>query len=258
MKPTAIILAAGSGSRLLPYTADRPKCLVDLNGRPLIEWHLKVLHRLGISNIILVTGYRGEMLNDFGCRTITNPDWEHTNMVETLFCAESFFSEDMIVAYADIFYTADVLQTLLESTHDISVVVDTGWQSYWESRFECPLSDAESLRMNDTGRILEIGQDVTSTDEIEGQYIGLMRFCGNGVQKLKDAKHFLGTTKRPWMDQRPVQKAYMTDLLTELIERNITLSAVPIDRNWVEIDSVHDYEIAQHITKNWVHALSKA
>ena len=164
----------------------------------------------------------------------------------------------MIVAYADIFYTTDVLHALLENSHEISVVVDKGWQGYWESRFQCPLSDAESFRMDESGRILEIGQNVASIDEIEGQYIGLMRFHGNGIQELKDAKHFLGTTKRPWMDQRPVQKAYMTDLLMEMIERNIILSAVPIDRNWVEIDSVHDYEIAQHITKNWVHALSEA
>lgn len=241
----AIILAAGRGSRLHPYTADFPKCLTELNGESLISRQIATLRSCGVADIIIATGYRHEMLRLDGTNQVHNPDWATTNMVETLFCAESQFGDDVIVAYSDIIYEPRVLDALLASTAPTSVIVDQQWRSYWEMRFDDVLADAESLRMEDDGRILDIGNKVADIEEIEAQYIGLMRFRAEGIAALRAARTNFQVVRRSWMSNRPVEKAYMTDLLMEMILLGFPVQAVPVSGGWLEIDTASDLHLAQ-------------
>ena len=238
----AIVLAAGRGSRLHPYTAECPKCLTELGGRTLIDRQLATLRSGGVDDIVIATGYRHEMLALAGTRQAHNARWEATNMVESLFCAEAEFGDDVIATYADIVYEPRVLEALLSSPHDISVVVDRNWRTYWEHRFADPLSDAESLSMDGRGCITDIGNPVSEIETIEAQYMGLMRFRGTGVDALRAARDNLDTGLRPWMEKRSVTNAYMTDLLMEMILMGYDLYAVPVAGGWLEIDTVEDYE----------------
>ena len=79
-------------------------------------------------------------------------------MVETLFCAREKFSDSVIVTYGDIIYEKKVLEKLLSSSDDISVITDENWMEYWKIRFENPLDDAESLVLDNNGNITSIGQ----------------------------------------------------------------------------------------------------
>ncbi len=238
----AVILAAGRGSRLHPYTADCPKCLTELGGRTLIERQIATLRDGGIDDIVIVAGYLSDRLLLADTRQVVNPLWETTNMVESLFAAETLFGDDLIVAYSDIVYEPRILSALLSSPHDCAVTVDRNWRALWEWRFVDPLSDAESLRLDEHGRIVEIGQPATDMDAIEAQYMGLLRFKGEGITRLRDAYAQLGAVQRPWMARRPVEKAYMTDLLTEMVLMGTALHAVPVEGGWLEIDTVEDYE----------------
>jgi L-glutamine-phosphate cytidylyltransferase len=240
----AIILAAGRGSRLHPYTANCPKCLTELGGQSLIARQLATLRGAGVDDIVIATGYRREMLALPETRQVHNALWDSTNMVESLFCAEAGFGNDVIVTYADIVYEPRVLAALLDSPHDVSVVVDRNWRAYWEHRFSDPLSDAESLSMDSRGCIADIGNPVSDIDTIEAQYMGLMRFRGAGVDALRAARANLDTVSRPWMEKRSVTNAYMTDLLMEMILMGRGLHAVPVEGGWLEIDTVEDYERA--------------
>lgn len=248
--PTALILAAGRGSRLHPYTAECPKCLTELGGRTLLSRQIGTLRAAGIEDIVIATGYRSEALALPGTRQVHNPAWETTNMVETLFRAEAFFGTDLIVSYSDIVYERRLVDALLRSPHDISVVVDTNWRAYWEMRFENPLDDAESLRLDSVGRIIDIGARVDDIDRIEAQYIGLMRFHGAGIDTLRECYAGLRRVHRPWMDRRPVEKAYMTDLLMEMILKGHDVHAMPVAGGWLEIDTVSDYETAAAMFAN--------
>lgn len=241
----AVILAAGRGSRLHPFTENCPKCLTELGGRTLIETQIDVLREAGVDDIIIATGYLSEMLALPGTRQIHNPRWAETNMVETLFCAEHLFGNDLIVSYGDIIYEPRIIKALLASPHDISVVLDNGWRTYWESRFEDPLSDAETLSLDDKGRITEIGSPAQHLDDIEAQYTGLMRFRGPGITALVMARRGLGDQPRPWMETRPLEQAYMTDLLMEMILTGHDVQGVPVDRGWFEIDTPKDLEVAR-------------
>jgi choline kinase len=246
----AILLAAGRGSRLGKYTVEQPKCLTELGGRSLIGRQIATLRDAGIDDIVLATGYRADMLDFDGIATSHNPEWATTNMVETLFCTASHFDEDIIVSYADIVYEPRVLEALLDSPHDISVIVDRQWRAYWEHRFEDPLADAESMVLDGAGRILTLGDPVEDIDEIQAQYIGLMRFRGDAIASLRTAYDGLGSTHRPWMDRRSVRQAYMTDLLMELILSGVHVHAIPVDGGWLEIDTESDFESADAMWRN--------
>ncbi len=247
---TAVILAAGRGSRLAPYTADRPKCLTELGGMTVIERQLATLGAAGIADIVVVAGYCAEKLALPGTRRVVNDRWQTTNMVESLFAAEAEFGDDLIVSYGDIVYEPRVLEALLNSPHDVSVVVDRQWRAYWEFRFEDPLADAESLRLDGERRIIDIGQKVADIADIEAQYIGLMRFQGGGLAALRKIRAALGSVTRPWMRARPIAQAYMTDLLMEMILTGIPVHAVPVDGGWLELDTARDFDLAGEMLRN--------
>ena len=103
-----------------------------------------------------------------------------------LFCAKKEINETVIVSYGDIIFEDNVLQKLIESKDDFSVIIDKEWKKYWDIRFDNPLDDAESLILDSENNIKNIGQKTTTLDEIQGQYIGLMMFKGNSTDIIKN------------------------------------------------------------------------
>ena len=242
----AIILAAGEGKRLMPYTAGIPKCMVKLNGRPLINYQIEILKKSGIKEIIIVKGCHDDKINLKGIKTITNKRYFETNMVHSLFCAESELNGEVIVAYGDIVYSSYILEKLIKSNYDISVVIDIDWKKYWEERFDDPLDDAESLKLDVQGRIIEIGKSVRSYNEINGQYIGLMKFSSEGIKSLKNV--YNKAKRSRYIQGKIINNAYMTDLLQTIIDEGIHIWPVNINGNWIEVDTVKDLKLAT--TKN--------
>ena len=236
----AIILAAGQGTRLRPYTNDRPKCLVEVEGKSLLDRQLEVLASEDVTSIVVVGGYRSQMLRRPGFVLHINPQFADTNMVWTLFCAEDEMDGDVLVCYGDIVYSREALRAVLASDAEISVAIDLEWENYWRARNEDPLDDAETLRLASDGAILEIGQKPKSLVEIEGQYMGLMKFTANGVEILK--RVFRAAEAAGSLGGKAVENAYMTDLLQALINQGFRLDAVPVYGGWVEVDTVSDLQ----------------
>ena len=234
----AIILAAGEGVRLRPYTLDRPKCLVEVDGQSLLDRQLAVLGAEAIRPIVLIGGYRVEMLERHSIEVRVNPRYAETNMVWTLFCAEDDLEGDVLLCYGDIVYSQEILRALLESKADIAVAIDLDWETYWRARNEDPLDDAETLKLGPDGQILEIGQKPTSLSEIEGQYMGLMKFSAKGAQLLRKAFH--DAKSQGSLRGKPIEKAYMTDLLQAMVDLNYRVDAVLVNGGWVEVDTVSD------------------
>lgn len=246
----AIILAAGEGRRLRPYTAEMPKCMVPLEGRSILDWQLDTMRACGIDNITIVKGYLADQIEREGVHTITNKDYATTNMVMTLWCAREVMEDEVIVAYGDIVYDAGVLQELIDAQHDISVVVDMDWKKYWSSRFSDPLADAEAFSMDGNDRIKVIGQKATHLSDVEAGYIGLLKFKGKGIDIFKQSFLRSQETDNAWGSPRPFQKAYMTDMLQGLVNEGHDLHAVKIRRGWLEIDSISDLQLANKYFKS--------
>jgi choline kinase len=244
-----IILAAGQGSRLRPLTDDRPKALVPLAGRPLLEWTLDAAREVGLNEVVVLGGHRADRLAAYPVTLLENPDFATTSMVETLFRAESRFGDGFVMSYGDIAFRPTVLGALQASPAEIAVAVDLDWRSYWERRFEDPLADAESLRLRGDGSIASIGQPVHAIEEIQGQYIGLVAFRGAGVDALRTTYQRAvadAAAGRSILGRRSALRAlHMTDLLDELASGAIPVTAVPIHGGWVELDSPSDIAVAQ-------------
>jgi choline kinase len=237
-KPKVILLVAGEGKRLRPYTLDRPKCMVEIDGISLIDRQLSVLKAEGLDNIVMAGGYKSEMLKREGVKLKLNPRYYETNMVWTLFSVEEELDGDVIVSYGDIVYSREILQALLESTADIAVIIDKEWEGYWRARNEDPLDDAETLKLRADGTIREIGQSPQALDEIEGQYIGLMKFSAQGVSQMKET--FYAAVESGELLGKPIENSYMTDLLQALINSEKLVTSIPVYGDWVEIDTVSD------------------
>ena len=234
-----IILAAGQGSRLLPLTADRPKCMVEYQGKPIIDYTLAAFAKCGVSDISIVKGYLSETLTRPGTKSYLNQKFDTTNMVYSLFCAaEELGSDDLVISYGDIVYKPEILSALLKADGDFCVVVDHAWRALWEQRMENPLTDAETMIINDQGYILELGKKPRTLDEIQGQYIGLIKISKNMSRRIKS--FYSGLDQNILYDGQPFEKMYMTSFIQILIDNDFPVKAVPIQGGWTEIDTPSD------------------
>lgn len=236
-----IILCAGQGTRLRPLTDSVPKCMVKYRGRSLIDYILSSLSSCGLNNIILVTGYKSEQLVRPDVNYIHNPRYLETNMVGSLFCAleAKEYTSDLVVSYSDIIYKPFVVQKLIQAKGaDISVVIDKDWLKLWKSRMADPLSDAETLRLDRDGFISEIGKVPNGYEDIEGQYIGLIKFSPVGLRELKML--YYGLDRSVLYDAKDFNNMYMTTILQLLIDSGVKVSPVFIHGGWIEVDSPED------------------
>jgi L-glutamine-phosphate cytidylyltransferase len=233
----AIILAAGRGSRLKDFTSDKPKCMVELKGKPLIDYQVKALTSSGITDIAVVSGYLKEkIIHPKITKFFENKNWHKTNMVSSLFEADEWLKEhDCIVSYSDIFYEDSVIQKLITSTEDISITYDKNFAKLWGDRFSDPLDDLESFKIDSESYLIEIGKKASNISEIEGQYMGLLKFTPYGWKRIKNV-----------LKNHTIENLDMTTMLNLLIQEGIEIRAIAITDNWGEIDNISDLELYEN------------
>ena len=236
MNVNAIILAAGRGRRLEHLTQNRPKCLVELGGRPLINWQIDALRGGGIDQIATVGGYKSELLHFPDIARMVNTRWQETEMVASLLCASAWLERTpCVVSYADIFYPAAIVSDLSSSAADIAISYDPNWLDLWRQRFTDPLSDAESFALAYDGTLTEIGGKAATVDEIKGQYMGLLYFTPAGWAVV--------TKYLALLSDAEIDRLSMTALLARLIERGVKILAIALHGQWGEIDSPEDLHL---------------
>jgi choline kinase len=221
---------------------DRPKCLVELARKPLIRRQIAALRAGGISNIGIVRGYLGNMINIEDATYFENPRWAETNMVMSLASAATWLRSDtVIISYADIFFGSDVVRDLAASSGDLVVAYDRSWRSLWTRRFDDPLSDAETFRTDATGNLIEIGRRTTQIEDIEGQYMGLLKFTPEAWRAVEAVLAAVDAKTRDRMD--------MTTLLRALLDTRFPIKTVGIAGHWGEIDSSSDLELYEQMIR---------
>lgn len=235
-----IVLAAGQGTRLSPYTDDKPKGMVEVCGKPILNYQMELFEKVGITDVIIVAGYKSDMIHYRTASKIINKDFMTTNMVSSLFCARELFDDDIIISYGDIIYSESVLRKLLNAKNDFSVVVDKDWKKLWDLRMEDPLNDAESMKIIDD-KIVELGKKVTRIEEIEGQYIGLMKISKEFLSKM--ISFYDSLDKSATYDGKDFNNMYLTSFIQMIIDKYKNVTPVYINGEWVEVDSVVDLEI---------------
>ncbi len=236
--PRVVHLAAGKGTRLRPLTNNRPKPLVELGGTSLLKRNIETLEAVGVSDHVVVTGYKSEQIRDLGLKTVHNEVYDKTEMIYSLFCATDVFPElgggDLLISYGDIIYNQKVVKELLNCDAPLCVAVDTEWRTLWEARFEDPLSDAETLARDDDNRIHEIGGDPENYDKIDAQYIGLLKISNDYLDR------FVATYENLNEQTDGYVSIDTTSFIQLLIDSGWYVQAVPVSGGWLEVDTLSD------------------
>lgn len=238
----SVILAAGKGVRLRPLTDSVPKCMVRVNEKCIIDHILDTMAICNIDENVIVTGYKSEVLEDHlhdrEVKFYNNINFHNTNMVESLFCAEDELNDDIIISYSDIIYKKEVLNKLISAKDDFSCVVDHSWRQLWYQRMDDPLSDAETMKIDKNNFIYEIGNKANSFEDIESQYIGLIKINRNILPKVIEFYYSLRRDRL--YDGRDFANMYMTTFIQLIIEHLLPVRAVVIHGGWLEIDCLDD------------------
>jgi choline kinase len=250
----AIIIGAGRGSRLMPTTADTPKCFAEVGGQRILDWTLDAFRQHGIDDITFIGGYRIECVQEaypeFTFRH--NDNWENNNILASLFYAEDRMDEPFICCYSDILFTPGVVQGMLAADADINLSVDTDWLSRYEHRTEHPSDDAEKMTV-ENGCVTRIHRAISEPDA-HGEYTGVAKFSVEGANKLREhynrcREQFSG---QPFREAKVFEKAYLIHLLQEMLEAGVNMKHVDTPGGYIEIDTQEDFGFAQENWTSWI------
>lgn len=232
-----VILAAGQGTRLKPLTDDKPKCLLDVGGKEILGWQLDALEKNGIKDIIIVVGYKKEMIEDY-CQSYTtlniqivdNPDYATTNNLYSLEIALKVVNNvdkiyhEFLLLNGDVIFHRDIIKSLINSPFPNSMAV---------IRKQCNAEDMKVLV--NSGKIIRIGKNI-GPDIADGEFIGLAKF--KGLERQTCARY----RNSNWFEFMINEelKHYDTSYLAA-----IDITHYPA----MEIDTHEDYDIADEIYK---------
>ena len=243
---SAIIIAAGMGTRMEGLTEDKPKCMVEFGNKTLLQRQLEAYRGCGITDISVVRGYLKDKINYDGLRYFENSDYENNNILNSLFYAEKAITGHVICAYSDILFDAHVVERALESQHDMSVVVDIDWRGYYDGRRDHPLSEAENIIFDADNKVISAGKIMADKNDVHGEFIGMIKLSPRGTEIFK--RHFHRVKElyagKPFQRAKVFEKAYLTDIIQDMADMGVPIHCVIIERGWKEIDTIEDYEKA--------------
>jgi choline kinase len=236
----AVILSAGKGSRLLPLTAERPKCLIELNGRSLLEWQLDALSESGIADMVVVTGFRDDLVDAVaarreGVRTVFNPFYHVADNLGSVWMARSEFGCDTLLLNGDTLVSPALLATVLRAeTGPIAVTVD--------EKADYDADDMKVLREGD--RLVRIGKAL-APGEYNAESIGLLAFRGEGPRLFADQVERM-------MRQPDGTRRWYLRAIDALASAGADVRTVSIKgEEWQEVDFPEDVESAKALTARW-------
>ena len=243
----AIIIGAGRGSRLMPTTADSPKCFAEVAGRRILDWTLAAFQDAGIRDVVFIGGYQIDKLRSeypqFTFRN--NTDWKNNNILVSLLHAEDVMDEPFLCCYSDVLFTGDIVQRIATCDEDIALAVDTDWLKRYESRTEHPSDDAEKVTVRG-GVIERIHREIPEADAY-GEFIGLAKFSPGGATALRDLFHLRRESHsgRRYREAAVFEKAYLIHLLQDMIECGQQMVNVDTPGGYIEVDTQQDFEYAR-------------
>jgi phosphoenolpyruvate phosphomutase len=248
--PRAVILAAGFEPQLMPLIQDRPKTMLDVKGRTILDRQVAALHDCGIRDITVVRGYKKEEVVAEGVHFVDNDRYQDTGEFASLLCAASVLDGACVLLYGDIIFEPAILARLLASPADVAVVVDRAFHDAFRAGLT-PSSGPLDLVVTETApagrrfvspeggsRVLRIGPDVLPS-EAHGEFIGMAMLSKAGAAALTRVYSELARERAEGLD-----RASMTQVLQALVDRGQPVTAVDIHKGWMEIDTFEDYRRA--------------
>jgi choline kinase len=231
----------------MPHTENSPKCFAQVGGRRILDWGIESLKEAGLDEIVFIGGYCIEQVqSDYPeftfCR---NADWQSNNIMVSLMHAEFHMDEGFVCAYSDILYRPEITMALMRSSHDITLVCDTEWHERYQLRTDHLESDAEKVAAVGN-RLVAINRTMPN-EAAQGEYIGLARFTQDGAMTLRDTYHRARASVdgKSFQASDSFQKAYLIDLIQEMIDEHTPVHVMETEGGYMEIDTNQDFQIAK-------------
>jgi len=243
----AIVLGASRGSALQELTEDKPKCMLDVRGQPLLRRLTRSLNDAGVQNISVVTGYQADAVNLPNIEKINNDDFENTGEAASLACAEELLKGECIISYGDILFRSYMLNLLLDSEADMAVVVDADGQT---GRDSAPKHTADLVRCSapysvdnadEAPVVLErVDADLPLADA-HGEWVGLVKLSEKGSALVREE---LKAMER----DGSLAESGLPDLFNRLIARGATPAVLYITGDWLDVNDAFDLARARNFT----------
>lgn len=243
----AIIIAAGRGRRLMPTTADSPKCYAEVHGRRLLDWALRAFSDAGITDVCFIGGYQiDKVKRDYPQFTFRhNAGWEHNNILLSLMHAEDQMGDGFVCCYSDILFTGDVVRRVLAHPADHVLSVDTKWLDRYQHRTQHPPDDGEKVTVSN-GVVTRVHRGI-APGHAHGEYTGIAKFSAAGATRLREAFHRAKEKHagKPFREAAVFEKAYLILLYQEMIEAGVPFAHADTPGNYMEVDTQEDFELAR-------------
>ena len=242
----AIIIAAGSGKRISDEVKSTPKSLINVNGKPIINFQIEALREVGIDNIIVIIGKYSEKFQIKNVHYVKDSNHENHDILGSLMEAKDFLKNNVLVMYSDILFEPKILQQMLDSKSNISIAVDNDWKKNYEGRTQHPISEAENVLINDNQEIIKIKKNIKNDNFSVGEFLGIIKFVNDGTKIFVEKyDEMIGKNQGRFHDAPSILKSYLTDMLQELIDCQIKIEPVFVSGKWCEIDTMQDLKKAE-------------
>ncbi|NEP56476.1 MAG: phosphoenolpyruvate mutase [Symploca sp. SIO2G7] len=234
-----ILLAASRGIELGELTTDKPKCMLDVQGKPLLSQIVEGYNNLGIKEITVVRGYKKEVVDLPNLHYVDNDEYDSTGELISLHRGLSNVPEngqDLLIGYGDALFKKYIHRMLLESNQDFVVVVDSDWRRrYYQVRPDyvtCSLPNSKQSFYRDI-YLKQISNELADED-ICGIWTGLLKVSSQGQQPLREALNTL-------IQQEKIQRrGRVPTLINELISRGYPVHVIYITGHWLDVDAIED------------------
>jgi len=220
--------------------------MLEIKGKTILQHQLDVFRDNGITEIIVIKGYKKEEISYPSIKYYINDNYQNNNILNSLFYAEEEMDDEFIACYSDILFNRNVVKRLKEGEGDICIVVDTDWHSYYEGRTEHPITEAEKVIFNAGKNVVDIGKILSNEKDISGEFIGMVKCTRKGSEIFKKYFHKAKDKfcEKPFVMAETFDNAYLTDFIQYLVNNSIKVKCVTIERGWLEIDTTQDFERA--------------
>tara|TARA_R110002096_G_scaffold346343_1_gene539798 strand:+ start:303 stop:1031 length:729 start_codon:yes stop_codon:yes gene_type:complete len=237
----AIILCAGQGRRLLPYTESSPKCLLSLNNRHFIEWQIDALLEVGVEQIVAVVGYAAQRIETILSKRysdkvsfVYNPFYEIADNLASCWMAREHFKHDFMILNGDTLFEPAVITKLL-STNEYPITLATDEKDSYD--------DDDMKVITEGARLLSVGKKLAMSD-VNGESIGVMHFNPEGAILFKN------TIEKLMYSPDSLQKWYLS-IIDQLAANNHVGTCSIHGLEWTEVDFIQDLERAQQLAEKW-------
>lgn len=237
-----IFLAASRGIYLKSMTEDRPKCLIEISGKPLLRHTINRARRVGVHDITVVSGYMGHLIDQYGVNNVRNKSHETTGECYSLYCALDSIKASTIVSYGDLILDDYILERLLKDDAgvDVTIFVDKNNDKIPNHKgcfVRCSKAWSPNPLENENVDLLSI-VDEADRRVAHGQWIGVIKLTGKGVTTAKDILRFYAHSGGNCSEN-------MDAFLAQLMSRGIRTRCVYVNGGWIGLNTAMDIDLAE-------------